>query len=76
MLMILNQIQDTSPAVSPKVLRLVLSFFLLYINNVLSVTKFNTLLFADDTTLILSNESVRELEKSVNSELTNVVAWM
>jgi len=50
--------------------------FLLYINNVLSVTKFNTLLFADDTTLILSNESVRELEKSVNSELTNVVAWM
>ena len=50
--------------------------FLLYINNLPSVTKFNTLLFADDTTLTLSNESVRELEKSVNSELTNVVAWM
>ena len=50
--------------------------FLLYINNLPSITKFNTLLFADDTTLTLSNESVRELEKSVNSGLTNVVAWM
>ena len=73
---ILNQIQNTLPAVSPKVLRLALSFFLLYINNLPSVTKFSTLLFADDTTLTLSNESVRELEKSVNSELTKVVAWM
>ena len=86
---ILNQIQNTLPAVSPKVLRFALSFFyyawpypffyiffLLYINSLPSVTKFNTLLFADDTTLTLSNESVRELEKSVNSELTNVVAWM
>ena len=50
--------------------------FLLYINNLPSVTKFNTLLFADDTTLTLSNESLREREKSVNSELTSIVAWM
>jgi len=76
MLMILNQIQDTLPAVSPKVLRLVLSFFLLYIKNLPSVTRFNTLLFANDTTLTLSNGSLRELEKSVNSELTSITAWM
>ena len=50
--------------------------FLLYINNLPSVTKFNTLSFADDTTLTLSNGSVRELEKFVNSELTSIVAWM
>ena len=61
---------------SPKVLRLVLSFFLLYIKNLPSVTRFNTLLFANDTTLTLSNGSLRELEKSVNSELTSIVAWM
>jgi len=50
--------------------------FLLYINNLPCVTKFNTLLFADDTTLTLSNGSVRELEKSVNNKLTSIVAWM
>ena len=50
--------------------------FLLYRNNLPSVTKFNTLLFADDTTLTLSNGSVRELEKSVSSELASIVAWM
>jgi len=49
---------------------------LLCINDLPSVTEFNTLLFADDTTLILSNGSVHELEKSVNSELTSIVAWM
>jgi len=51
--------------------------FLLYINGLPSITKFNTLLFADGTnTLTLSNGSVHELEKSVNSELTSIVAWM
>jgi len=50
--------------------------FLLYINNLVSVTKFNTLLFADDITLTLPNGSVDELEKSVNNELTSIVAWM
>ena len=50
--------------------------FLLYINNLPFVTIFKTLLFADDTTLTLSNGSVHELEKSVNSELTSIVAWM
>jgi len=50
--------------------------FLLYINNLPSETKFNTLLFADDTTLTLTNGSVCELEKSVNSELTSIIAWM
>jgi len=34
------------------------------------------LLFADDTTLTLSNGSVHELEKSVNSEIISIVAWM
>jgi len=50
--------------------------FLLYINNLPSATKFNTLLFADDTTFTLSNWSVHELEKSVNSEIISIVAWM
>jgi len=52
--------------------------FLLYINDLPSITKFNTLLFADHTTLTLSNESVHELEKFVNSELTmySILAWM
>jgi len=39
------------------------------------MNKFNTLLFADDTTLTLSNGSVHELEKSINSEVTNIVTW-
>ena len=50
--------------------------FLLYINDLPSITKLNTLLFGDDTTLTLSSGSVYELEKSVNSELTNIAAWM
>ena len=50
--------------------------FSLHINNLPSVTKFNTLLFANDTTLTLSNGSGDEFEKSVNSKLTSIVAWM
>ena len=50
--------------------------FLLYIKDLPSVTKFNTLLFTADPTLTFLTGSVHELEKSVNSELTSIVALM
>jgi len=68
MLMILNQIQNTLPAGFPKVLRLALSFFYCRpTQTTYPLSKFNTLLFADETTLTLSNGSVHELERNLST---------
>jgi len=46
--------------------------FLLYINDLPICSKFCTLLFADDTTLLLSDDNLPELVNKVNVELQNV----
>ena len=51
--------------------------FLVYINDIVRCsTKLNFLLFADDTTIYVSGQDLRELEDIVNSELVHVYNWI
>ena len=52
-------------------------FFLLYINDIYkSSSLFAFCLFADDTSIILANNNLKELETLVNRELGNVNEWL
>ena len=46
--------------------------FRLYVNDLLSVTKFNVKLFANDTNLTMSHYKDKELQNNVNNELENI----
>ena len=51
--------------------------FLLYINDIVkSSTKLEYLLFADDTSLLISGKTFKEIEKTLNSELENISNWL
>ena len=49
--------------------------FILYINDLPNCSNFTKLLFADDTTLQLSGNSISELERTAKLELTKVSDW-
>jgi len=51
--------------------------FLIYINDLsLSVNKLaNPILFANDTTIIISNANPDELQKNINSVMTEITSW-
>ena len=52
-------------------------FFVLYINDIYkSSSLFAFYLFADDTSIILANKNLKELETLVNCELGNVNEWL
>ena len=50
--------------------------FLLYVNDLPLVSNFKTILFADDTVLSLSANSMHELTTKVNQELESVDKWL
>ena len=51
--------------------------FLLYINDISSVSNvFSSVLFADDTTLLYSSNNLQELSATVNNELSNIMQWL
>ena len=51
--------------------------FLLYINDIYkSSSLFAFCLFADDTSIIIANNNLKELETLVNRELGNVNEWL
>ena len=51
--------------------------FLIYINDLSSVSNFlSAILFADDTTLFHSSRNLTQLTNIINTELTNVVNWL
>ena len=51
--------------------------FLLYINDISSVSNvFSSLLFADDTTLLYSSNNLQELSATVNNELSHIMQWL
>ena len=50
--------------------------FLIYINDLPYISKFNTKLFADDTVLTLSNFCIKALQQEVNQELEEINNWM
>ncbi|MEM7163743.1 MAG: reverse transcriptase family protein [Bacteroidota bacterium] len=49
--------------------------FLIYINDFSNCSNFDVNLFADDTTLQFSSNSLRSLEEDVNLELNHVMHW-
>ena len=52
------------------------TLFLLYVNDLPNVSKFETMLFADDTNLHLSNTSLQQLQIEVSREINKVDKWM
>ena len=49
--------------------------FIIYMNNLPLASKFRTRLFADDTSLTLSNSNIKQLEKEVNTEVKKINDW-
>ena len=50
--------------------------FLIYINNLPSISKFCTLLFADDACLIMSDSTLSKLQTKTNTELNKISNWL
>jgi len=50
-------------------------FFLIYINDLPDCHAIQTLLLADDTTLIMSGPDILDLQNIINVELKNVQKW-
>ena len=51
--------------------------FLLYINDISSVSNvFSSVLFADDTTLLYSSNNLQELSATVNDDFSNIMQWL
>jgi len=50
--------------------------FLIYIINIVKVSNFNTVLYADDINLHISLKNHEILEKTVNHELKNIDHWV
>jgi len=50
--------------------------FLLYVNDLPLFSNFKTIIFADDTVLSLSMNSMHELTTKMNQELENVDNWL
>ena len=49
--------------------------FIIYINDIVTCSGLNALLFADDAVLTLSHESHKHLEKNVNLEVKKLHHW-
>ena len=49
--------------------------FLLYINDISTASKFISILFADDTCLIMNNKNLKTLEDMCNRELKEIDVW-
>jgi len=50
--------------------------FALYINDLPKVLRFRTTMFADDTLLIISSNSLQQLNTLANAELQKIDNWM
>ena len=50
--------------------------FLLYINDLASVSAFDITMYADDTVLIMSGSKPNSLESRINNELEQVDIWL
>ena len=48
----------------------------MYVNDLPKCSEFTTTLFADDTYLTLSDESLKNLENRANEQRTNIDIWL
>ena len=53
-----------------------LCFFLLFVNDLRNVSKFNTTLFADDTNLHLSHHNIKSLQSQTTEEIRKINNWI
>ena len=51
-------------------------FFLLFVNDLADVSKFNTTLFADDTNLHLSHHNIKSLQSQTTKEIRKINNWI
>ena len=51
-------------------------FFLLYVNDLPEASRFETILFADDTNLHLSHSNIKTLQVQVSREMKNIENWI
>ena len=51
-------------------------FFSFYIKDLPKASRFMTRLFADDTTLILSDSNIDSLNEQVNSDFAKIEQWL
>ena len=52
------------------------TLFLIFINDLPDCHAMQTLLFADDTTLLMSGPNILDLQNTINDELKNVKKWL
>ena len=52
------------------------NLFLIYINHLPDCHVMQTLLFADDTALLMSGPNILDLQNTINDELKNVQKWL
>ena len=50
--------------------------FLLYINDLPQVSRFDTTLFADDTLVMLSDKNLNNLKNKINNEPNKIDYWL
>ena len=50
--------------------------FILYINDIVNCSGFDSVLYADDAALVISADTIKKLKKRVNSELPKVHDWL
>ena len=53
-----------------------LLLFLIYINDLHQVTKHAEIHFVDDTNLLYSSKSLKDINQKINFELKNIVHWL
>jgi len=50
--------------------------FLIYINDLSTVTELFTIMFADDTNLFIQGSDINEIENTANIEIKKIVTWL
>ena len=50
--------------------------FILYINDIVNCSGLESVLYADDAALVASADTIKKLQKTVNSELQKVYTWL